>query len=133
MMKPVRGRAASAGSGKRKRRVGASFESVGRGFAGHKVIRDDLDRVAPRGHDLENRFAVAYLFLHRKDRALRRGLLNDRRDRYLGHGQQRVRRAGNMRGVGKHFFPGAQGTDASPLYSLKELSSAAVSKPLADV
>src|SRR5439155_868514 len=55
------------------------------------------------------RTPVADFLLHGKDCALRRGLLDDGRDRHLGHRQQRVvlRRPGDVFEIGEHLLLGS--------------------------
>src|SRR5262249_43986593 len=59
--------------------------SAGDRLAGDEVVEGGLCVIALGGHHLEDGPAVADFLLHREDCALRRGLLDDRRDRHLGH------------------------------------------------
>src|SRR5262245_2035539 len=55
--------------------------SAGDRLAGDEVVECGLGRIALDGHHLEDGPAVADFLLHGEDRALRRGFLDDRRDR----------------------------------------------------
>src|SRR5262245_6512176 len=80
----------------------SAVTSAGDRLAGDEVVEGGLGVVALGGYHLEDRLAVANFLLHGEDCALRRGLLDDCRDRHLGHRQQRVvlGGSGDVLGVG---------------------------------
>ena len=57
------------------RSLDTQLSSASHRLPGHEVIEGGLGCIALRGHDFENRLAVADLFLHGKNSALGRGLL----------------------------------------------------------
>src|SRR5215471_13253015 len=64
--------------------------SAGCRLAGDKVVESGIDRTPLDYHYFEDGLAAAYFLLNGQDRALRRGLLDNRRKGRLGHRQQRM-------------------------------------------